>query len=96
MSLYSSDHVNVSALPVNTGVDSLPKVVTMPEGVSPVSTWLWTKDINWTVSDYNSSFTDCFSVSRLNAIFYDGHHEFIYDQQGIKRDTAIEGWNRRW
>lgn len=70
--------------------------MTTPEDALVLVTGLGSEAVDWTVADYRSNHADFLDVHWFKAMFRDGCNAFIYNRRGLKRDTDIAGWNRRW
>lgn len=96
MATHFEDEVDVSTMPVNTGVSALPGEVQVPESGSFAAMVLRSGAVDWSVVDYKSKYEDCFDIRKLNSMLSDGWNEIMYDRRCVKSDINIGGWNRCW
>lgn len=51
---------------------------------------------SWSVSDYRACSGQLLDVRRLAGIFPEGQSKLIVDRRGMRYDTDIGAWKRRW
>lgn len=88
--------MNVPALPVDAGVGASPEADIMPESGSAPATVLRSEVVDWFAVNYKFRFADWLNPRQLSTMFSDGEGAIMYDCRGVKHDTDIGGWNRRW